>query len=192
MSAVALATLGESAVERVHPTARVVMPTYMGPALEGLRVLVVDDEMDALDLATAILTAARADVRTCQSAAEALAVIREWRPDVLIADIEMPVEDGLSLIRKIRALGPGQGGNVPAIALTAYGRVEDRVRGLQARHNVDAADYLAFVHDLPLKDYLTPNPVQREILASLTSRKLIFTNADVPHARRVLAALSHV
>jgi len=63
------------------------------------------------------------------------------------------------------------------------------LRGLQARHNVDAQDFLAFVHDLPLKEFLTPNPVLREIVASLPSRKLIFTNADVPHAQRVLAAL---
>ena len=63
------------------------------------------------------------------------------------------------------------------------------LRGLQARHQVDTEDYLAFVHDLPLKDYLTPNPTQREVIASLPSRKLIFTNADVNHAQRVLTAL---
>ena len=129
---VTLAKLDSATVERVHPTARVLMPTYIGPGLEGVRVLVVDDDLDALDLATAILTAARAEVRTCQSAAEALGVFRDWRPDVLIADIEMPVEDGLSLIRKIRALEPAEGGKVPAIALTAYGRVEDRLRTLSA------------------------------------------------------------
>ena len=64
------------------------------------------------------------------------------------------------------------------------------LRGLQARHHVNVDDYLAFVHDLPLKDYLTPNPLQREIIASLPSRKLIFTNADVNHARRVLTLLN--
>jgi pyrimidine 5'-nucleotidase len=63
------------------------------------------------------------------------------------------------------------------------------LRGLQERHHVDVEDFLAFVHDLPLKDYLTPNPAQREIIASLPSRKLIFTNADVNHARRVLSVL---
>src|SRR5215208_44624 len=63
------------------------------------------------------------------------------------------------------------------------------LRGLQERHNVDKEDFLAFVHDLPLKDYLTPNPILRDVLASLSTRNLIFTNADVPHARRVLAAL---
>ncbi len=63
------------------------------------------------------------------------------------------------------------------------------LRGLQARHNVDKEEYLAFVHDLPLQEYLTPNPVVREVIASLPTRNLIFTNADVHHARRVLARL---
>ncbi|MEP6896400.1 MAG: pyrimidine 5'-nucleotidase [Chloroflexota bacterium] len=63
------------------------------------------------------------------------------------------------------------------------------LRGLQERHHVDVEDFLAFVHDLPLKEYLTPNPTQREIIASLPSRKLIFTNADINHARRVLSVL---
>src|SRR5574339_67632 len=63
------------------------------------------------------------------------------------------------------------------------------LRGLQERHNVDKDDFLAFVHDLPLGNYLTPDLVLREIIASLPTRNLIFTNADVPHARRVLAAL---
>jgi pyrimidine 5'-nucleotidase len=63
------------------------------------------------------------------------------------------------------------------------------LRGLQERHNVDKDDFLAFVHDLPLNDYLTPNSVLREVLTSLPTRNFIFTNADTPHARRVLAAL---
>ncbi|HLO30184.1 MAG TPA: pyrimidine 5'-nucleotidase [Anaerolineales bacterium] len=63
------------------------------------------------------------------------------------------------------------------------------LRGLQERHNVDKEDFLAFVHDLPLQDYLTPNPVVRNVIASLPTHNLIFTNADVPHARRVLTAL---
>ena len=127
-----LARLDESAEERVHPTARVVIPSYVGPVLEGVRVIVVDDQQDALDLAVAILTAASAEVRACQSAVEAFATVLGWRPDVLIADIEMPGEDGLSLIRRVRALEPMHGGKIPAIALTAYGRVEDRVRTLSA------------------------------------------------------------
>ena len=63
------------------------------------------------------------------------------------------------------------------------------LRGLQAHHEIDVEDFLAFVHDLPLKDYLTPNPTLRSVIASLPTRNLIFTNADVPHADRVLTAL---
>lgn len=63
------------------------------------------------------------------------------------------------------------------------------LRGLQERHNVDVQDFLAYVHDLPLQEYLTPNPVLRQVLASLPTRNLIFTNADVHHARRVLKTL---
>jgi len=63
------------------------------------------------------------------------------------------------------------------------------MRGLQAHHNIDTEDFLAFVHDLPLKDYLTPNPTLRDIIASLPTVNLIFTNADIHHARRVLSVL---
>ena len=79
--------------------------------------------------------------------------------------------------------------DVPAMReqyLKMYGTT---LRGLQERHSVDTYDFLAYVHDLPLRDYLTPDPIQRSIIASLPSRKLIFTNADVNHARRVLTAL---
>jgi pyrimidine 5'-nucleotidase len=63
------------------------------------------------------------------------------------------------------------------------------LRGLQERHEVDKDEYLAFVHDLPLQEYLTPNPVVREVIAALPTRNLIFTNADTAHAWRVLAML---
>jgi pyrimidine 5'-nucleotidase len=78
---------------------------------------------------------------------------------------------------------------VPALREQYFKMYGTTLRGLQARHNVDVQEYLAFVHDLPLKDFLTPNPVVRDVIASLPSRKLIFTNADVPHAQRVLATL---
>ena len=63
------------------------------------------------------------------------------------------------------------------------------LRGLQAHHEIDTQEYLAFVHDLPLRDYLTPNPTLRSIIASLPTRNLIFTNADIHHAERVLTVL---
>jgi putative hydrolase of the HAD superfamily len=63
------------------------------------------------------------------------------------------------------------------------------LRGLEERHKVDKEDFLAFVHDLPLHEFLKPDPILREVIASLPTRNLIFTNADVSHARRVLTAL---
>ena len=63
------------------------------------------------------------------------------------------------------------------------------LRGLEERHTVDRADFMAFVHDLPLQSYLAPRPIVREVIASLPTRNLIFTNADVSHARRVLTVL---
>ena len=105
-------------------------------ALNGLRVLVVDDDPEALELGTAILSTAGATVRVSTTAAKALDILREWRPDVLVSDIEMPGEDGYSLIRKVRALEAKEGGATPAVALTAYGRTHDRVLSLTAGYNM--------------------------------------------------------
>jgi putative hydrolase of the HAD superfamily len=80
--------------------------------------------------------------------------------------------------------------DVPLLREQYFKMYGTTLRGLQERHQVDAEDFLAFVHDLPLKDYLTPDPIQRDVIASLPTRNLIFTNADVRHARRVLAALN--
>jgi pyrimidine 5'-nucleotidase len=79
--------------------------------------------------------------------------------------------------------------DVPVLREQYYKMYGTTLRGLIERHQVDEQDFLAFVHDLPLQEYLTPNPLQREIIASLPTRNLIFTNADANHARRVLAAL---
>jgi pyrimidine 5'-nucleotidase len=79
--------------------------------------------------------------------------------------------------------------DVPVLREQYYKMYGTTLRGLQARHNVNEQDFLAYVHDLPLKNYLTPNPTQREVIASLPTRNLIFTNADVHHALRVLDAL---
>jgi CheY-like chemotaxis protein len=94
-------------------------------------VLVVDDDRDGLDLVATILLNSGAEVRTCGSAAEGIETIQTWRPDVLVSDIEMPGEDGYTLIRRVRTLGPAIA-RTPAVALTAYGRVEDRLRSLSA------------------------------------------------------------
>jgi PAS domain S-box-containing protein len=132
----ALVAVGE---ERVHPTARETPPSYRGPSLRGLRVLVVDDDPDALDLVATILRRAEAEARLCTSPPEALDVLRSWKPHVLVSDIEMPGEDGYSLIRKVRELSGSEGGQVPAVALTAYGRPEDRVRTLSAGYSMHVA-----------------------------------------------------
>jgi len=79
---------------------------------------------------------------------------------------------------------------IPAMREKYYMQYGTTLKGLQKHHQVNVDDYLAYVHDLPLADYLTPNPVQRSILASLPTRNLIFTNADRAHAERVLAALN--
>ncbi len=75
---------------------------------------------------------------------------------------------------------------IPALREKYFLQYGTTLRGLQAHHNVDTVEYLAYVHDLPLEDYLAPNPIQHSIIASLPTRNLIFTNADVLHAQRVL------
>ncbi|HEU4582299.1 MAG TPA: PAS domain S-box protein [Polyangiaceae bacterium] len=105
---------------------------WPGARVAGLRVLVVDDERDACNLIATVLVEAGAQVQTARSAAEAFAIFRRFRPDVLISDIGMPGEDGYSLIRRIRALPGLEGGSVPALALTAFAREEDRAKTLAA------------------------------------------------------------
>jgi CheY-like chemotaxis protein len=97
-----------------------------------LRILVVDDDPDALELASTILGGAGASVKLCCWATDALATVQTWRPDVLVSDIDMPDEDGYSLIRTVRALAEDQGGRTPAVAITAHGRSEDRARALSS------------------------------------------------------------
>jgi PAS domain S-box-containing protein len=108
-------------------------------SLSGLRVLVVDDEIDARSLLTTMLERCGAQVVAVGSAREGLESVEAWKPDVLIADIGMPVEDGYGLIKKIRALPKERGGQTPALALTAYARTEDRVRALSEGYQVHLA-----------------------------------------------------
>ena len=108
-------------------------------SLRGLRILVVDDDADSLEVAGLILVHAGAEVRMGTSTPEAIAILEAWWPDVLIADIEMPNEDGFSLLRRARALSAARGIGLPALALTAYGRAEDRVRVLAAGFNFHLA-----------------------------------------------------
>jgi CheY-like chemotaxis protein len=106
------------------------------PGLDGLRVLVVDDEADARELLTIILQHYGGEVMAVASAKEAMAVLADdasdWRPDVLVSDIDMPNEDGYTFIRKLRALHAQQMRQIPALALTAYAREEDRSHAVKA------------------------------------------------------------
>ncbi|HEX7176604.1 MAG TPA: PAS domain S-box protein [Pyrinomonadaceae bacterium] len=122
---------------RVHPAARDTLPSYeCADRLDGLRLLVVDDEQDTRELLKAGLGRYGAEVTAAGSAAEALEAVRAAVPDLLISDIGMPGEDGYDLIRRVRALSAEAGGRVPAIALTAYARVEDRMQALRAGYQM--------------------------------------------------------
>jgi len=100
--------------------------------LAGLRVLLVDDEEDSREIVMAMLEKNGVQVKAAASAYEALRTFAEWRPDVLVSDIGMPVEDGYSLIRKVRSLPPERGGDVPAAALTGYAGRTDYLKALSA------------------------------------------------------------
>ena len=102
------------------------------PSLEGLRILVVDDDADAREVVSTILSQAGAEVATASSAPQALDLVERWVPNVLISDIGMPGEDGYQLIRKIRARFSDKSNQIPAIALTAFARSQDRLKALSA------------------------------------------------------------
>jgi signal transduction histidine kinase len=106
-----------------------------GPSLQGLRILVVDDDPTAVDLNREILRQAGAEVRGSTSGVDALQILQQWGPAVLVSDIEMPGLDGYTLMRQIRALEPNHGGKTPAVALSAYNLPDDRIRSLRAGFN---------------------------------------------------------
>jgi PAS domain S-box-containing protein len=107
--------------------------------LEGITVLVVDDEPDARELLKRVLEDGQARVLLAASAQEGLEILRRERPDMLVSDIGMPGEDGYQLIRRVRALPPDEGGRTPAAALTAFARAEDRTRALRAGYQIHVA-----------------------------------------------------
>ena len=97
-----------------------------------MRVLVVDDDPDTLEILEIMLNQYGAEVRAAASASAALDTFLRWKPDILVSDIGMPIEDGLTLIGRIRDLSPEQGCNVPAAALSAYVRENDKLDALAA------------------------------------------------------------
>jgi CheY-like chemotaxis protein len=104
----------------------------MGKELYGLKILVVDDDLDTRELIDWVLRRAGAEVSTAGSSREALEALDKDRFHLLISDIAMPEEDGYALLRKVRALPPERGGRIPAIALTAHSMVQDRLQSLRA------------------------------------------------------------
>ncbi|NMF66485.1 hybrid sensor histidine kinase/response regulator [Brasilonema octagenarum] len=100
------------------------------PILDGVRILIVDDEPDTRDFLVAAVEMSGAQVIAASSVIEAIQVILQQKLDILVSDIGMPGEDGYSLIRKVRMLSKKEGGEIPAVALTAYARVEDKTRSL--------------------------------------------------------------
>jgi CheY-like chemotaxis protein len=104
----------------------------MGKELYGLKILVVDDDVDTRELIEWVLKRVGAEVTSVSSAREALDVLEREKPHVLVSDIAMPEEDGYALLKKIRALPPERGGRIPAIALTAHSLVQDRLQSLRA------------------------------------------------------------
>jgi hypothetical protein len=104
--------------------------------LDGVKVLVVDDELDMRDFLSVSLRQYGADVTAHASVGEAVAALEREKPDVLVSDIGMPGEDGYALIRKVRALGADRGGQVPAAALTGFAQGEDTTRVLSAGYQV--------------------------------------------------------
>jgi signal transduction histidine kinase/ActR/RegA family two-component response regulator len=105
-------------------------------SLEGITVLVVDDEPDARELVRSVLSEAAADVLMAASASEGFALVKARRPDVIVSDIGMPERDGYELIRDVRGLPSSGGGRTPAIALTAFARSADRTRAMLAGYQV--------------------------------------------------------
>jgi len=128
------------------------------PSLKGVDVLVVEDEPETRELLVAVLVQCGAGVKATASASGALEVLQQWHPHVLISDIGMPGEDGYELIRKVRSMESETNHRIPAVALTAYARAEDRVRALSAGFQfyvpkpVEPAELAAVVANLAARD----------------------------------------
>lgn len=124
------------------------------PSLNGLRVLFVDDQLDARELVSELLEVYGAEVIAVESAESALKALENDSPDVLVSDIGMPREDGYDLIRKIRARQPDKGGSIPALAVTGFAGLADNRRALAEGFQkylakpIDPAELVLLVADL--------------------------------------------
>jgi CheY-like chemotaxis protein len=130
--------------------------------LTGLRVLIVDDDEDARDALSALLESLGAQVQTAESAQKGLTALTGDHTDVVLCDLGMPGEDGFSMIRQVRALEPGHGGNMPVVALTAYADRANIQRCLEAGFNahlakpMDAMDLARLIAGLVGRSNPTP------------------------------------
>ena len=115
------------------------LPDFAAIDLSGVKVLVVDDQPDACELVARLLSECGATVVTARDAPQALAMLQDDHPDVLLSDIGMPGMDGYELLRRVRSLDAAHGGCTPAIAMTAFARSEDRTRALRAGFQVHVA-----------------------------------------------------
>jgi CheY-like chemotaxis protein len=125
--------------DRVHPALGGSASISDAPSLAGISVMIVDDERDTRELLKMIIEQFGAHIRAFASSAEAIETLKQWKPDVIISDIEMPGEDGYAFIRKVRSLEAEAGAHTPAVALTAYARTEDRLRALSAGYQMHVA-----------------------------------------------------
>jgi signal transduction histidine kinase/DNA-binding NarL/FixJ family response regulator len=137
------------------------------PQVQGVRALVVDDEPDARELIATVLRQAGAVVKTADSVATALDHLRESTPDILVSDIAMPVQDGYMLVRQIRESSDPKQRDLPAIALTAYAREEDKRRAIAAGFHshlakpIDPAELIARISQLAARnngEHSAPDP----------------------------------
>ncbi|MGQ0546542.1 MAG: ATP-binding response regulator [Betaproteobacteria bacterium] len=135
--------------ERIHPASSASAAPFVPADLSGISVLIVDDQPDARETLARVLAECGANVMHTASASDALRLIEEHRPHVLVTDIGMPGMDGYELLRRVRALPAARGGALPAVALTAFARSEDRTRALRAGFRahiakpVDASELVA-------------------------------------------------
>jgi PAS domain S-box-containing protein len=131
----------EDQADRVHPRAATKSALVLdrAPNLTGIRVLLVDDEPDTRRLLRIVLEQCGAEIRDAGSAEEALGMVQEWKPSLVVSDIGMPGVDGYDFMQRFRDWEREQGTWIPAVALTAYARAEDRVRALTAGYQIHVA-----------------------------------------------------
>jgi PAS domain S-box-containing protein len=142
--------------ERVHPCVdRETRPGFERlPSLAGIKVVVVDDEAETLLLLSTVLTQCGASVKTAAAAEEGFRAVQAWRPNLIVSDIGMPLEDGYSFIKRVKEWTRQAGTWIPAVALTAYARAEDRMKILASGYQmhvakpVDVAELLAVIVSL--------------------------------------------